>query len=232
MKIVDSLGGTTHSAKQYKIGASFATFGVITRAGTAGIQPATTTSFADTIGVTGDTGVYSTTQGDAEGLVSVYNRPGYIFEALMSGSATANTALTTLSNTLANTAGTVITDADVGTASMVNGLVWSLSGANGIGPGGQSRVITAFSASTSVTVTVPFLRDIAVGDTFLMCPWSSNGAAGNGTLQATTNIDQANAAIVSGTGGEVAIFDLLLDSATNSKVRFLVIDHLLGQNTI
>ena len=232
MKIVDTLYGGTHYARLYKIGASFATRGVVTRAGTAGIQPATTTSFADSLGVTGDTGVYSTTQGDAEGLVSVYCRPDAIFEALMSGGATANTALTTLSNTAASTTGTVITDADVGTASMANGTVWSLNGANGIGPGGQSRVITTFSASTSITVTVPFLSDIAVGDTFLMCPWSSNGAAGNGTLQATTNIDQANAAIVSGTGGEVAIYDLLLDSATNSKVRFLVIDHLLGQNTI
>lgn len=232
MRQVDNLYGGTNYAYQFKIGASFATRGVVTRAGTAGIQPATTTSFADSIGVTGDTGTYSTTQGDAEGLVSVYCRPDAIFEALMSGGAAANTALTTLSNTVASTAGTVITDADVGTASMVNGLVWSLSGANGSGPGGQSRVITSFSSAVSITVTVPFLSDIAVGDTFLQCPWSNNGAAGNGTLQATTNIDQANAAIASGTGGEVAIFNMILDSATNSKVRFLIIDHMLGQNTV
>ena len=196
------------------------------------LSPSTTTDFADSLGVTGDTGTYSTTQGDAEGLVSVYCRPDAIFEALMSGGATENTALITLSNTAVSAAGTVITDADVGTASMVNGTAWSLSGANGSGPGGQSRVITAFSSAVSITVTVPFLSDIAVGDTFIQCPWSSNGAAGNGTLQTTTLFSQANAIIVSGTGGEVAIFDLLLDGTTNSKVRFLVIDHMLGQNTV
>lgn len=232
MKIVDTLYGGSQYVRQYKIGASFATRGVVTRAGTAGIQPATTTSFADSMGVTADTGVYSTVQADAEGLVSVYCRPDAIFEALMSGGAAANTALQVLIATAASSGGIVITDTDVGIASMVNGTAWSLSGANGSGPGGQSRVITAFSASTSITVTRPFQSGIVVGDSFLMCPWSSNGAAGNGTLQATTNIDQANAAIASGTGGEVAIHSLLLDSATTSRVRFLVIDHLLGQNTI
>lgn len=228
MRMVGALYGGAELMKKYKIGASFATRGVITRAGTAGIQPATTTSFADSMGVTVDTGTYSTTQGDAEGLVSVYCRPDAIIEALMSGGAAANTALVTLSNTATSAAGTVITDTDVGTASMVNGTAWGLSGANP----DQSRVITTFSASTSITVTVPFLNDIAIGDTFLMCPWSSNGAAGNGTLQATTNIDQANAAIASGTGGEVAVYELDLRDATTSSVRFLVIDHLLGQNTI
>ena len=228
MKIGGTIYGGSQLAVRYKIGASFATLGVITRAGTAGIQPATTTSFADSLGVTADIATYSTTQGDAEGLVSVYNRPDSIFDALMSGGAAANTALTTLSNTAVSTTGLLITDADVGTASMANGTVWGVSGANL----GQSRVITTFSASTSIAVTVPFLNDIAVGDTFCQCPWSSNGAAGNGTLQATTNIDQANAAIVSGTGGEVAIYELVLNGATDSHVRFLVIDHLLGQNTI
>ena len=232
MKIVNTLYGGTHYAKQYKIGATFVTRGIIAINGTAGVIPSTTVDFADSYGVTADTGTYSTTQGDAEGLVSIYNRPDAIFEALMSGGAAANTALTTLTNTVASAAGTVISDTDVGTASMANGVVWSLSGANGGGPGGQSRVITTFSASVSITVTVPFLSDIAVGDTFLMCPWSSNGAAGNGTLQATTLFDQANAAIVSGTGGEVAIYDMVLDGTTNSKVRFLVIDHMLGQNTV
>ena len=227
MQIGGTLYGGSQLAVKYKIGASFATRGVVSRAGTAGIQPATTTSFADSLGVTADTGTYSTTQGDTEGLVSVYNRPDSIFDALMSGGATANTALTTLTATAASTGGTTIT-ASVGTASMVNGTVWGGSIGGNVG---RSRVITTFNASTSVVVAVPFAA-IAVSDTFFQCPWSSNGAAGNGTLQATTNIDQANAAIASGTGGEVAIYELVLNGATDSHVRFLVIDHVLGQNTI
>ena len=173
----------------------------------AGVAEATTTSFADAVGLGLETSTYSTTQGDLDDqgtdltlgvhntvsgldmgrVVSVSIRPDLIIEALCSGGAAENTNLVLLVNTAASAGGTLITDADVGTADMVSGTVWCISGANV----GLARPITTHTGSTSFTVTVPFPRAIAVGDEFLFVPYSPFGTGGAGidgvgNLQGTT----------------------------------------------
>ncbi len=176
-----------------------------------------------------DTATFSTTQGDAEGLVTISIRPDLVMRALASGGATEGTALTLLSNTAASAAGTVITDADVGAADMDGGTVWCTSGANV----GLSRQITTHTASTSFTVTVPFPRTIAVGDEFLFVPWSligdgTVGEDGNANVQVTTLNTQADATIASGTGGEVTVVELELNGRSDSYVQFLIADNIFG----
>jgi hypothetical protein len=227
------LGGGAGVHRDYKIGASFASVGVIAIDGTAGVIPCTTTDFGDTPGLALHTATYSTTQGDAEGLVKVSVRPDLIIKALMSGGATEGTALTLLANTVADTAGLTITDADVGAADMDSGTVWCTKGANV----GQSRLITTHTGSTSFAVTVPFLNDIAVGDEFLFCPWGmqgsgSAGSDGVGNVQATTNFTQADASIASGTGGVATVVDLELNGRTDSAVLFVLADHIFGVATV
>lgn len=224
------LAGGAGVHRRYKIAATIANAGIPAIAATdaVGLRPATTTSFADSPGLILDTGTYSASQGatHAEGLVTVSVRPDLVIKALMSGGATEGTALTVLANTVASTDGLTITDADVGTADMVSGTVWGLSGANV----GQSRVITTHNSATDFAVTVAFLNDIAVGDEFLFCPWSMVGTGGGGIdgvghVQATTLFTQANAAIASGTGGAAVVVDLELNGRTDSAVLFILQDH-------
>lgn len=222
--------------RRYKIAVTIANAGIPAIAATdaVGLRPATTTSFADSPGLILDTATYSAAQSTthAEGLVTVSVRPDVILKALMSGAAAEGTALILLSNTAASTDGLLITDADTGAADMVSGTVWGLSGANV----GQSRVISAHSASTSFTVTVAFLNDIAVGDGFLFCPWSlvgtgAGGIDGVGNVQATTLFTQANAIIASGTGGRATVVDLELNGRSDSAVLFILGDQQFGVDT-
>lgn len=227
------LSGGAGVHRRYKIGASILNAGIVVIDGTAGVIPCTTTDFADTPGLGLDTGTYSTTQGDAEGLVTVSVRPDLIVKALLSGGATEGTALTLLSNTSLDTGGTIVTDADVGAADMDSGTVWCTAGANV----GQSRLITTHTGSTSFTVTVPFLNDIAVGDEFLFCPYGmqGSGAAGSdgvGNVQTSTLFTQADASVASGTGGVATVVDLELNGRTDSAVLFVLTDHIFAVATV
>lgn len=229
MQAAYHLMGGAPLLKRVKIGASIVNAGIPVIDGVAGVIPSTTTDFADTLGLAEDTGTYSTTQGDAEGLVTVSVRPDLVIKALMSGGAAEGTALTTLANTSAETAGTTITDTDVGTAAMASGTIWCIAGANV----GQSRTITTLTASTSIAVTVPFKNDIANGDQFLFCPYNNAlTGLGQGNVQATTAFYQANAAIAAGTGGVATVVDLELNSATDSYVLFKLGDHVFDISTV
>ena len=224
------LCGGASLRKRYKIGATIATAGIpVISDGTtfAGIVPCTTTNLDFTHGLGLDTGTYSTVQGDAEGLVTVSVRPDLIVRALMSGGATAGTALTLLSNTAASAGGTVVTDTDVSANDMTGGTLVCISGGNV----GESRMITADTASVSATVTVPFPRAIAVGDEFFMIPYAlmGDGTAttdGNSNLQTTTLFDQADASIASGTGGQVSVVELELNGRSDSYVLFVLDAHV------
>lgn len=235
MLVNGHLGGGAGVLKRMKIGETFSNMGVVAQylgaTAATGIINADTTSFADALGLALDTGTYSTTQGDAEGLVTVDVRPDAIIKARVAGSATAGAAMTVLSNTLANTAGTTVTDADVGSNSFVYGMLYCLSGANA----GQSRIVTTFNSGVSAVVTVPFLNDIAVGDTFLWMPYAPFGAAAtyiaNGNLQTTTTPTEADGSIASGTGAAVAVLDLEWGDSTSSYVEFLLGDHIYNAYT-
>lgn len=252
MKDCGHMSGGASRLLRFPIAVTIANAGIptINVTDSIGIRPATTTSFADTIGLALDTATYTTTQSDLDDqgtdmtvgvtppticgldmgrVVTVSCRPDLIVEALASGGAAENTALTTLSNTSASSGGTTVTDADVGTADILGGLVWCTKGANV----GHARAIATFNSATSVVVTVPFPRAIAVGDEFLFSPWNPYGTGASGLdgvshVQATTLFTQANGAIASGTGGTVRVVALHLGSATTTKVRFMFRDHQYG----
>ncbi len=226
------LAGGASLLKNYKMGAAIAnaSVGVVVMGGVTtavGVIIATTTSAANAYGLTQGPGTYSATQGDAEGLVTVSCRPDLIIKALMSGGATEGTILTALTNTAASAGGTLISSTSVSANDMDGGLAYCISGNNA----GLSRSVTAFSASTSATVTVPFPRAIAVGDVFVVLPYNmagsgAAGADGPASIQATTLITQANADGASGTGMEASVVDLDLNGLSDSYVLFKLRDHV------
>lgn len=220
--------------RKYKLGATMADPGIVMIGNaTHNIVPCTTTSFADAFGLALDEGVYSTTQGDAEGIVTVSARPDLIIKALASGGATEGTALTTHTNTSASSGGTTVTAATLSSNDMDGGTVWCISGNNV----GHSRSITTFTASTSLAVTVPFPRAIAVNDQFLVVPWNQHGTGAAGAdgirnVQTSTLFTQADASIASGTGGEVCVVDLDLKGASDSYVYFVLRLHVAASASI
>ena len=230
MQAFTHLSGGAGLHKRFKIGATIANAGIPVIAGTAGVIPATTTTMTDTPGLGLDAATYSTAQGatHAEGIVTVSVRPDLVIRALMSGGATEGTALPLLVNTLASTDGLLVSDADVGTASMATGTMWCIRGANV----GQSRIITTFNSATSIVPTVAFLYDIPVGDEFLQCPWAKEPGTGAGNLQMTTLFTQADALIVAGTGGVVAVVELELNGRGDSYVQYVALDHIYNVATL
>ena len=230
MKVAGHWGGGASILKRYRLSGSILNAGIVAiyaPGAVSGVLPSTTTSFADSPGLALDTGTYSTTQSaTVEGTVTIDIRPDAIISAKMSGGATENTVLTTLSNTSADTTGLIVTDADVGTNTSLYGTVWCIGGGNV----GQSRTITAFNSAVDIRVVVPFTNTIAVGDTFLWAPYNVLGASvtyvDNGNLQTSTLFTQADASIAGGTGGAVSIWDLELNGVGDSNVLFLLGDHI------
>lgn len=234
MNFAYTSNGTPAVFKRYKIGgASFATAGIpalIAAASTAGLALGASSTLTDAVGVTLDTGVYSATQGDAEGLVTVNINPQSVYKLLMSGGGAAGTTLGLTTNSAAETAGTVVTittgDPVPNSPTMDEGTIVCISGANV----GQTRKITSVAATTA-TVTVPFLNDIAAGDTFLLVPYFPfDNACDN--IELTGNLAGANALEAVGDGGVMEIhaveFDVYGTPRTNSFVYASLQDHILS----
>lgn len=239
---------------RYPVRASVATAGVPIRSVTdgVGVAVATTTACQDAVGLGLDTSTYSTTQADLDDgeaggagayrtisgldmgrVVTVSVRPDLIHKALISGGATEGTALQLLVNTSASAAGTTISDTDVSSNDMTGGIVFCIGGANL----GHARFIATHNAATSVVVTVPFPRTIAVGDTFIMLPYTAfgtyaSGLDGFGNVQLTTNLYQADGSIASGTGIEAMVFKLELNGASDSYVLYMLRDHQWNRHTV
>ena len=235
---------------RYPVRASITTAGIGIKALTdgVGVDAVTTTAAEDVVGLGIDTSTYSTVQAtlaadvptlslsytglDMGRMVTVSVRPDLIIRSLISGGATENTALQLLVNTSASAGGTVVTDADVSDNDMTGGLVWCITGANV----GHARQI-ASDTTTTITVTVPFPRAIAVGDTFLEVPYSGFGTGGadiDGAsfLQFTTLLNQADASIAAGTGAEVQIFRLELNGASDSRALYTFRQHQWNRHTV
>lgn len=248
------LSGGAEIFMRYPVRASVTDAGmpIIAVTDTVGVAEATTTSFADAVGLGLDTATYSTTQADLDDpgsdpnigayrtytgldmgrVVTVSVRPDLIIGCLMSGGATESTALTLLSNTSASAGGTTVTDADVGTADMASGTVWCINGNNV----GHARQIVTHNSAQDFVVTVPFPRTIAVGDEFLWIPQAGFGTGagaidGVGHVQGTTLITQGDASIASGTGGEVVVVRAELLGRNDTKVYFIFRDHQFNVNT-
>ena len=228
------LCGGASLKKKYKLSGTVSNVGIpqLMTATTGNVTSVTASGSADSVGLGLDTGVYSATQGDTEGILSIDIRPDLVIGMTISGGGTEGTALTTLSNTAAEGAGTTITDADVGSDDMDGGTVWSTKGANV----GQSRTITTHNSGTDFVVTVPFLNDIAAGDEFLFVPWNTAGVgnAGNDGPQEvtlTTNLYQADQSTASGAGIATMVTDLRLKGTQDSQVYFTLRDHVFGTDT-
>lgn len=222
------LYGGASLLRKYKIGATFANLGIITINGTAGIIPCTTTDFVDTVGLALDTGTYATT---AEALVTVDFRPDTIIRALMSGGAAEGTALTIVTEDTGDATRLTITGANAADVDMTSGTVWGRSGNNVA----QSRRI-ASDTTTTIVVTVEWDQNIAIGDTYLECPYGFQGTGagdvdGFANLQTSTLFTQADASIVGGTGGNVIVNDLELNGTGDSYVLFTLYDHIVTRTS-
>ena len=237
----DLSGSGIAMIRRYKIAETMATVGVPVEvndtASTAGIELGTTTAQADVIGLTLDAGVYSTTQGDAEGVVSVCINPFMTYRAHISSAAAAGTQLNIITNSAANTAGTTVTittgDVAPNSPEMDEGTLACVAGANT----GQTRLITSTSATTAV-VTVPFLNDIAANDVFIAFPWQNEHGAGTAyTVQLTTNLNEVRHDIAVATGADLQPVELQIDfggtqaARLNSYLFLLPMDHVFRLNT-
>lgn len=225
-------GSTSYRVMDFKLSTTVIVDQAVIASTTGGdggeIEDATTTSLADFVGSVlsasdrnphgGGVGslTYSTAvaSGTPEGLVRVYINPDIVYEALMSGGATNNTALDTLTESAGDSNRVTVTHPAGPNNSMDDGTVWGLTGANA----GQSRKITTYTADTSLVVTVPFVNTIAANDTFAVAPYLPLVTT---TLQLSTTLDQADASIAVGTGGNARVVELVLNGTTDSFVRFI-----------
>lgn len=214
--------GTAPRLVRMKIASSFAAatiggFALDSADGGAGINHATQDSAANCVGATYDSGVYSTTQGDAEGVVSVAINPDAVWGLKMVGT-NANGQLSITTNSAADTGGTVVTittgDPVPNSPTMDEGYLVCVSGANV----GQTRKITTVSA-TAITVLVPFTNDIASGDVFIAVPWAPFDVAGNNVRLDDSSRGNAVQAVAVGTGAEFRHIEVKFDTSGQTFAR-------------
>lgn len=233
MDLAYTMHGGAPLIKKYQCNSSSTAVGqpwVIPAAGNAGVVIATTTGAADMVGVNLDSATYVTAQQtdgtSAERQLTLIVSPDAVWKMKMSGGSTENTALALQTETTGSTTGLLITTgAEWSNPTYDEGFVWGYDGANA----GQARKITSVN-TTSGTVTVAFDQDIAIGDNFLRCPYSPIQGI---TIQLTTLLTQANAAIAVGTGAGFKTVELILNDAsndgrTNSYVLAVPTDHVFA----
>ena len=232
----DETDAANHLRKM-KISATFATPGIYatnTIADGAGIVVGLRTTVATQVGVTLDTGTYSTTQGDVEGVVTVLTNPWAVYRMLMVGAETGGD-LTITTNSVASTSGLTVTittgDPAPNSPEMDEGTIVCVSGANL----GQTRKATSTSA-TAATVTVPFLNDIAASDVFVIVPWCLNDVASD-NVNLSLNLSNAQQNVAVGTGADFRPLALEFDTSSQanaiskSYVYAVQVAHLLSQGT-
>lgn len=232
----DEIGGQMVLRKM-KIGASFATAGIyatVAGANEAGVAVGLRTTVGSQVGVTVDTGTYSTTQGDTEGVVTVITNPYGVYRLLMVGDES-SAQLTLTTNSAASAAGTVVTittgDPAPNSPTMDEGTLVCVSGANV----GQTRKITSVAATTA-TALVPFTNDIAASDQFILVPWTPNDTAAD-NINLSLNFSNAEQDVAVGTGADLRPLALEFDvsSVANARqksyVYALLVSHIASQGT-
>ena len=223
------LSGGKTSIKKYKMAASIAegVIVLVSAANAVGLSTSTTTSWADSVGLTVDAGIlkqgvpvtYSTTQGAEEYIQSVLTNPDAVLRALLVGTAgnaamTSNTVATASSNGLTAVGGNTMSNQDAG-------YLWYVTGANAK----RSRKITSVSTVTA-TVTMPFAAN-AVGDTFLSISQAP------GSLGATMSTDLKNVRadnVALGSDCEARCVDVVMNGISDSYVDLIQTDHAFATN--
>ncbi|MAH45611.1 hypothetical protein CMI37_07265 [Candidatus Pacearchaeota archaeon] len=224
--------------REYHIGATFGTAGVIAMATAAtpnGIIPnASETTAVDVVGVTMGTATYSATPAvGALGTIEVSVRPDSIVNLLMSGGGTEGTALTVMTNTVADASTPdTITSGDAQANSMIGGTVWRRQRHDNEAGLSEWRVINAHTGNTSVGFTVDLEYGIAVNDQFLMCPFTllpgdgTDTTDGHGQVNLTDAYTEADCTVASGTGLPCTVYNLRLRDTNNSEVEVILDDHI------
>ena len=233
-----NIGGGAPVVKTYRVGIAMATAGVPVLGATAnesGIIVGSAVTSADALGMTLDTApTYNTAQQtgnvDPAAYVKVVINPDALWQSRLSGTATSGAALPRYWNSTASTDGTLVTQLDASGGSAVDlsaqddGVIFGYSGANA----GIARRCEPAGATT-VTVTVAFPFDIAVDDTFIMCPLTE-GALQMATFTATFDELDAEFDTTLNTTPTWRAVDLVLNDIgnnglLNSYVNLVCADH-------
>ena len=230
-----STGSANPIVKKFMVGASIARPGILVMApaaANAGVIPCTTTAVTNTVGLSCDSATYTTTQTSTgtAAFVSCIVNPHAVYQYRMAGSSTSGAALTNQDETTGSAGGTVITTGATWTGTEFDsGVVWANGGGVNANKG-QYRKITSTDA-TSGTVTVPFDNAIAAGDDFLRAPyWILDPTAK--TIQFTSDLAEANAAIAVGTGAAMVTVGFRLNGTYDSYVLACSNDHALNIATL
>lgn len=225
------LSGGTPVIKKYKMAAGHAA-GIqvlVPAAGATGLSTSTTTSWANSIGLTMDAilaaGVpvaYSTTQNAVEYLQSVIVNPDLVMRALLVGSA-ANAVLETRTVGTASSNGLTVVgtagDTDPSSPDMDEGTVWYSSGSNG----SASRKITSTTTTLTVTVVMPFAAN-TVGNKYHTIGYTPGTIGG-----VTTSTDLKNVrGDIAATGAASVCVDLELRAAGDSYIHVIATDNAFG----
>ncbi len=247
MKDVGTFGSGAPFLGDFKIQATLAAGTIALWASGSGatLSVSTTSSLADAMGLVvaaaqGQTLTYSATQGDTEGVATVIYDPLHIYEVRIVPSATSGTAYAVGDGYLVeeengDAAGVTITDTEiVGSADDMNdGMVFGVTGAN-VGLE-ASRVITDHTATT-IVVTVPFLNDIAVGDTFI----ASQYAPGVLEVTLTSDLTEADGTDAgAGSGGDARVLKVRAETvdrgatlaAPQMYLQMVLLDHAFNSFT-
>ena len=233
MEVSGFFSGGAPIIKKYQIGEAMANSGVpvvVGGAGVAGLSLAATTTASDLVGITLDSQATLVTAQQADNSdpsrqVSVVVNPDVILKAILSGGATADTALTTGTVDTASTTGLDV-NTEIDYTNFDEGSIFGYSGANvsilrkiGVGD------------ATDATVVVAFPIDIAVGDVFLHVPFSPGE---NQFVQLTSNLVQVDAsAAVDTDNNNFRVIELIMkdsseDGVTTSSVIITPFDHLFA----
>lgn len=238
MQLAYLLGSNqTPIIKKFQVGETMANAGVpVTVAGSGGygIKLVTTTAAANCVGITMDAVTTNTTQptdgSDPRRRVSVVVNPNAVLKARLSGGATTGTALSTETENTGTSTG-LIAKSGTDFSNFDEGSVFWYTGANA-GPTSLRKIITG--DATDADVGVPWTNDPAVGDKFVVLPFSCMDAQ---FVQLTSNFLEVDAsAAVDANNNNFVPLELEVfgqgdpDGLTASFVYMTIFDHLFGQS--
>lgn len=175
-------------------------------------DPANATDLTQAFGVVisaahGFSLTYNTTQGGTTGVATIVYDPMAIIRSRIVPSSTAGTAYANgdgyfLTEDSGDALGITVTDGQVGgsTNDADDGTIFALEGANAFSQShpDSERVIATQTANTTVTVTVPWINDIAIGDTFI----HSQYGPGIRGLDMTSDFTESDGSTAGGGAGE------------------------------
>lgn len=227
MDFAFAFSGGSPIVRKFQIGETMANAGVpvlVGGSGNEGLALPTTTAAADLVGITTNSATLVTAQqtdnSDTERTVSVITNPDAVYRARLSGGATSGTDLTVYTVTTASTTGLdVVTTDDF--SNFDEGTIHCISGNNL----GISRKITVGDA-TDASVTVAFPYDIAVGDTFIVVPFTPGE---DQFVQLTSDFTEVDASVAVDTdNNNFRVFGLELNGVSDSYVLLVPFDHIFA----